>query len=73
MFDLVLLIGTVLALTLTDIFTVQDTNFFLVFFVSCSSLLGPSSATRKGFSFADTFACSLFLFQETLMIFHNSK
>ena len=42
-------------------------------FVSCLSLLGPSSATKKGFWFAQTCAFSLYLFQKILMIFYESK
>ena len=71
--DLVLVIGTVLALRVTDIFTVQDTGFLLVFFVFCVTLLGLSSATRKGFCCALTCVRSLYMLLKTLLIFHNSK
>ena len=55
--DLVLVTGTALALRVTDIFAVQNTSFWWC----CSSLLGPSSATRKGFWFAPTCVCSLYM------------
>ena len=48
-------------------------KFFLAFFVFCFTLLGPSSAIRKGFWFALTCVCSLYMFLKTLLIFHNSK
>ena len=52
------MISTVLALSVTDLFTVQE-QFFMVFFVFCFSLPGPPSATKKGFWFAN--ACPFFL------------
>ena len=61
-FDLVLVIGTVWALSVTDISTVQEASFLLLFFVFCFTLPGPFSATRKGFWFTHTCACSLYLF-----------
>ena len=48
-------------------------KFFLVSFLFCFSLLGPSSATRKGFWFAHTCASSLYLFSKTLVDFSQLK
>ena len=67
------MIGTVLALTVIDIFTVQDTSCLLVFLVFCFILLGPSSATRKGVWFALGCVSSLYMLFNTLLTFHNSK
>ena len=72
-FDLVLVIGIVLALSVTDILTVQETSFSWC--SSCSALVfqGPSSAIRKGVWFARTCACSLHLLYKKPSWFSQSQ
>ena len=72
-FDLVLLIGTVLALSVTDIFTVQETSFSWCF--SCSALVfqGLPLLPEKVFGLLTLVLVACICFRKPLLIFHDSK
>ena len=71
--DLVLVTGTVAALRVTDIFTFPNTSFRWCSSSSALVLQGPPLLPEKGFWFALTCVCSLYMLLKTLMRFHKSN